>query len=703
MIYMARRRRKKSIFSFSKGLDLGLDLNEDLIREMFAICWVVLGLIMLLAVFNVAGLVGREINLVLHYIFGVLAFLVPILMIWIGLGIGSFFNTTFKMRVVVAAVMLLVAAPPLVHLMIGGNPLAVAKQGGGGGLFGYLISLRLTQLIGGVGAFILTATLLFIGLLMLLNISMRAFASRLFFDSSDENVKVNGGQAISLFSSVKRTIGGLKDNIRPARAKVLEMAGQNQERSSPSRLSSSNFILPSIDILEVSNQVASSGNINKNVEIVQKTLKDFGIDVAMSDVNVGPTVTQYTMKPAEGVKLSQITARANDLALALAAKSIRIEAPIPGKSAVGVEIPNKVPARVTLREVLESKEFGDIQGQTAIALGRDVAGTPVAVELEKMPHLLIAGATGSGKSVCINSIILTFLMRNTPQDLRLIIVDPKRVELTNYNGIPHLMAPVITEVDKTIAALKWTVAEMDRRYRLFADSGKRNILAYNQDSGEKLPYIVFIVDELADLMAVSAREVEGSVVRLAQMARATGIHLILATQRPSVDVITGLIKANITSRIAFAVASNADSRTILDQGGAEKLLGNGDMLFIGSDLNKPKRVQGAFASDSDISKVIGHVKSQDMVQYVEEVTTMKSSVLNKDSQDHIDDSLYNEAADTVMAAGKASASLLQRRLRIGYARAARLLDILEENGVIGPADGAKPREVYRSDINQNSF
>ena len=484
---------------------------------------------------------------------------------------------------------------------------------------------------------------------------------------------------------------------------------QSSADTRPSAIgSSASFVLPQVDLLETSDQVASAGNIAKNAEIIQKTLKDFSISVTMSDANVGPTVTQYTMKPAEGVKLNQITARANDLALALAAKSIRIEAPIPGKSAVGVEIPNKVAAKVTLREVLESKEHSSMDSLLSIALGRDVAGAPMVIDLEKMPHLLIAGATGSGKSVCINTVILSFLMKNSPAELRFIMVDPKRVELTNFNGIPHLLSPVITEVDKTIAALKWTVAEMDKRYRIFADTGKRNIVAYNAVAQEKMPYIVFIIDELADLMAASAREVEGSIVRLAQMARATGIHLIVATQRPSVDVITGLIKANITSRIAFAVASNADSRTILDQSGAEKLLGNGDMLYIGNDLNKPRRIQGSFSSDKDIQAIIKHASAQDVVRYNEEVTEVRSSSsMNKEGNQGLagEDELYNEASETVAAAGKASASLLQRRLRIGYARAARLLDILEDNGVIGPADGAKPREVYTSrteNIHDNS-
>jgi len=425
----------------------------------------------------------------------------------------------------------------------------------------------------------------------------------------------------------------------------------------------------------------------------------------MQDVNTGPTVTQYTLKPAEGVKLNQITARSNDLALSLAAKSLRVEAPIPGKSAVGLEIPNKIPAKVTLKEVIQSSEFKAVKSKLAIALGRDVAGVPMGVDLEKMPHLLIAGSTGSGKSVCINSVIITLLYNNSPSDLRFLMVDPKRVELTCYNRVPHLLAPVITEVDRTVSALKWAVHEMERRYKVFSETGRRNIAAYNANPPDgKMPYIVVIIDELADLMAAAANDVESSIVRLAQMARATGIHLIVATQRPSVDVITGLIKANITSRIAFAVASQVDSRTILDMSGAEKLLGKGDMLFISSDVSKPKRIQGCHVTDPEIESVVEFLRAEGTVEYDDTILTYRNQKgMSTADGGEIDDDLYEEARDTVMRAGKGSASLLQRRLRVGYARAARLLDLLEQEGVIGPADGAKPRDVLISDTASEQF
>jgi S-DNA-T family DNA segregation ATPase FtsK/SpoIIIE len=343
----------------------------------------------------------------------------------------------------------------------------------------------------------------------------------------------------------------------------------------------------------------------------------------------------------------------------------------------------------------------------AIALGRDVSGDPISIDLEKMPHLMIAGATGSGKSVCINSTICTFLFNNSPKDLRILLIDPKRVELTNYNNIPHLLAPVITDVDKTVSALKWAVWEMERRYKLFAETGNRNIIAYNEKPGSegKLPYIVIVIDELADLMAASSKEVEGSIVRISQMARATGMHLIIATQRPSVDVLTGLIKANMPSRIAFATASQVDSRTVLDLSGAEKLLGNGDMLFISNGVNKPKRIQGCFVSDSEIEELIKFLKSKGEAEYDEAILSFRPSssggIIGGNGIG--EDDLYQEAVEEVIRAGKGSASLLQRRLRVGYARAARLLDILEQRGIIGPPDGARPRDVLISDPSMANY
>ncbi|MCW1930596.1 MAG: DNA translocase FtsK [Candidatus Kerfeldbacteria bacterium] len=453
-------------------------------------------------------------------------------------------------------------------------------------------------------------------------------------------------------------------------------------------------------LLTERNEKPTSGDIEANKEKIRTAFHNFGIEVEMDEVSVGPMVTQYALKPSEGVKLTQITALHNDIALALAAHPIRIEAPIPGKSLVGIEVPNKAIATVSVKEILESKGFKQRKNNMSLALGKDVSGKPYIPSLASMPHVLIAGATGSGKSVCVNSLIVSLLYQNSPDDLKFIMVDPKRVELSVYNGIPHLLTPVITDVEKTMNALKWAVTEMDRRYELLATRGKKNIGAFNDsvDQEERLPYIVFIIDELADLMTVAANSVETAIVRLAQMARAIGIHLVLATQRPSVDVITGLIKANMPARVAFSVASLTDSRTILDFSGAEKLLGKGDMLYIDAQLSKPKRVQGAYLADDEIERIVAHLRSAGEPQYNDTVTEKPSRPvpgLSSDAMGGDDggDELLEEAKKIIIQSGKASASLLQRRLRVGYARAARLLDILEEQGIIGPADGAKPREI----------
>jgi S-DNA-T family DNA segregation ATPase FtsK/SpoIIIE len=442
----------------------------------------------------------------------------------------------------------------------------------------------------------------------------------------------------------------------------------------------------------------------------------------MSEVNVGPTVTQYTLKPAEGIKLSKITALQNDLALALASPTIRIEAPIPGRSLVGIEVGNKKRAVVGLREILDTDEFKNSPAPLLMAIGKDVKGTPTFADLAEMPHLLVGGTTGSGKTVCLNSIILSLLYRNSPDEMKLILVDPKRVEFPIYSNLEHLLCPVIYDANQTLVALKWLVGEMERRFTVLAAGHSRDIISYNQKmekKGEdKLPYIILIIDELADLMSVKGKEIESYIVRLAQMSRATGIHLILATQRPSVEVITGLIKANITSRIALKVGSLVDSRTILDSSGAEKLLGKGDLLLLSKEFSKPKRVQNPFISENEIKKVINWITDSNLAikettdeieegfleTEVEDNSLMseltKSAEAPETQMDNFyskEDPMYEEAKRTVISSKKASTSLLQRRLGIGYARAARLMDILEERGVVGPQEGAKPREVYFSE------
>lgn len=459
------------------------------------------------------------------------------------------------------------------------------------------------------------------------------------------------------------------------------------------------------ELLEHRDQRPTSGDISHNREVIRRTLDTFGIPVEMGEVSVGPTVTQFTLKPSDGVKLTRITGLHNDLALALAAHPIRIEAPIPGKSLVGIEVPNQLVATVGLREILEGREFHERKNGLTFVVGRDVAGKPWLADLGRMPHLLVAGATGSGKSVCLNVAIISFLYGNGPDDLKFIMVDPKRVELQVYNGIPHLITPVITKVQETVNALKWSLREMDRRYDLLSKFGARDLASYNVRIHDRLPSIVIVIDELADLMSMAAAEVEGPIVRLAQMSRAVGIHLVLATQRPSVDVITGLIKANISARIAFAVASQTDSRTILDQQGADKLLGRGDMLFSTAELPMPKRLQGAFISDAEIGRVVGFIKSKyDPADYDSSVIerqnggTVFSSGNGMEDGGADTDPMLEAAKEEIMRAGKASASLLQRRLKVGYARAARILDLLEQEGFIGPGEGAKPREILKADF-----
>ncbi len=489
------------------------------------------------------------------------------------------------------------------------------------------------------------------------------------------------------------------------------------------------FVPPPLSLLNQDSGKPGVGDIKSNSNIIKRTLQNFGINVEMDEITIGPSVTRYALKPAEGIKLSRIVALQNDLSLALAAHPLRLEAPIPGKSLVGIEIPNKVKATVGLATLLGSRDFSESTHPLYISLGKGISGIPHFANLAKSPHMLIAGATGSGKSVTIHTIITSLLYRNSSERMRLIMVDPKRVELTLYNGIPHLLTPVITDAKKAILALRWAAKEMDRRYDILEQNAVRDIQSYHKniveketnknskaDSGlegtdevEQMPYIVIIIDELADIMTSYPRELEAAIVRLAQMSRAVGIHLILSTQRPSVEVITGLIKANIPSRVALQVASQIDSRTILDMAGAEKLLGAGDMLYLSGEMSKPIRIQSAFITESELKNVVKYLKDN----YAEEspselnfASEEKSGSLYSTALDSMDggddDQLYEEARMAVIEAGKASASYLQRKLKVGYARAARLLDMLEERNVIGPGDGAKPREVYEQSGNVTS-
>ncbi len=686
---MPRGRRRQSTKSILSHYDW--TIHPDTVREVAAVLLVAFGVLSLLAFGGAAGKVGVSVDRVLAALFGGIRLIVPV--VAIGIGVAAWNPGRFALRgpAIGGAVLILLSLAAIV------DP--------GGGMAGKLVSDLMVSLFGSAGLVVLVA-LLAVGALLVMNTSLGALIAAVrgaaahteptIRDTSGGEEKT-GEARVSVFEAFKQKIQGAMPQPQPGAATV-QVASLPMASKPHTAAPNGDWEFPPLELLNYPTGKANPGNVVKNVETIEKSLKDFGVTVTMGDVNIGPTVTQYTLKPSEGVKLTKITARANDLALQLAAPSLRIEAPIPGKSAVGIEVPNKAGAMVTLRELLETEQAKALKSNLSIPLGRDAAGAPVIADLKKMPHLLIAGSTGSGKSIAINSLIVGLLYQNTPSQLRMLLVDPKRVEFTQFNDIPHLLAPVITEPDKTVNTLKWALIEMERRYKRFQEVGSRDIDSYNTKfKDDQLPYIVIVIDELADLMATSAKEVEGAIVRLAQMARAVGMHLIVATQRPSVDVITGLIKANITTRVAFAVASQIDSRTIIDVAGADKLLGRGDMLFVSSEFaSRPKRIQGCLITEKEIKGVTEFLKDHAGPQYDDEVVNFspRGAAGGVGGHGEVDDDKYEEAKQLVIQNGKASASLLQRRLSVGYARAARLLDLLEEQGVIGPADGAKPREVY---------
>lgn len=705
-----------------------LNLASETKRGITVVLFLLLAIVVLLSLFQIAGSAGNALYKILTSVFGIMAYMMPAILLLVAISLfkedlSDKRDNSFYFRTYCGALLFTASIAALIHMFYITPQLsafALATEGRAGGFLGALLAQPAFSFLGFWAGSVVLVALMVIGILVTFNthlnflrtsknneeeladkpsgkseVKINAMSSQGF---SNEKV-IEGNKKISV-ATVGTEEPAVKSKEVPGSKINIPAVGSGIQLESITIEERKDWKLPPFDLLDDNHAQVDSGNIEVNVAVIKKTLFDFGIDVEMGEVNVGPTVTQYTLRPAIGVKLSQIAALQNDLALALAAHSIRMELPIPGKALVGIEVPNRSSAIVRLREVMQTKEFVDHKSKLAIGLGRDVAGHPMLADLTKMPHLLIAGATGTGKSVCINSLFISLLYRNTPQDVKFIVIDPKRVELNLYNGIPHLLTPVVTDHEKAVNALKWAVAEMDRRYKLLAEAGKRNILEYNESSGLSLPYLVIIVDELADLMAVAQADVEAAIVRLAQMARAVGIHLVLATQRPSVEIITGLIKANITTRIAFAVASQIDSRTILDSSGAEKLLGNGDMLFVSAEFNKPKRIQGAYIGEKEVRKVVDFFKQQTgAVIYNEEILEKPKKPLGimgieNEGGNGDEDALFEEAKAEVMRAGKASASLLQRRLRVGYARAARLLDILEERGIIGPGDGAKPREVY---------
>jgi len=715
---MSRKRRPgrpkgsyKKNDNFYDDDDFAPLLSTETKRGIAIIFFITLSVLTILSLLDGAGLLGENIKNIVSYLFGGGSWLFPTVLLAFTylLIIKNRSNVNFVNYL--GLLLLVLSFTGLLHLRI---PLDEAKEtiatGSGGGYLGLSLSWPLQKVMGSVASWVVLIALFLISLLLTFNTSLRELLEKsLIFGSIFRHLRFWGrkekenNEPLEKLEEEEYEEDGTAPSEMEKEEVVTEEGEKNKfatrevpEKNQPTFSKKYKKIVIPLDLFaDQKEKPLTAGDVKSNQEKIAQTLQNFGINVTMGDYSIGPTVTQYTFKPNEGVKLSQITTLHNDLALALAAHPIRIEAPIPNKSLVGIEVPNQSIATVGLKDILKSKEFGNRKSNLSLCLGKDVAGASWVANLDKMPHLLIAGATGSGKTVCINSVIISLLYQNSPNTLRLILVDPKRVELPVYNGIPHLLTPVITDTKKTINALKWIITEMDRRFELLAQTGHRDIKSFNTDSKQKMPYLVLIIDELADLMLSSGAEVEGYIIRLAQLARAVGIHLILATQRPSVNVITGLIKANITSRIAFAVASGTDSRTILDFSGAEKLLGRGDMLYISADLSKPKRIQGVFVSDDEIRRVVEYIKGQNGepeydISITEKQTTSASGLLFNDEDG---DEYLEEAKDLVIKAGKASASYLQRRLKIGYARAARILDLLEEQGVIGPGEGAKPREV----------
>lgn len=680
-------------------------LKPETKHSLWAVLSFAVAVVLTLAYFGKAGLAGEAMKKALDLVFGKGFFLVPTAFLLAGFSFlfalgNHIFITTF-----IGSALFLLSSLGLADILFGEYT---------GGFVGFAVAYPFLKLFDFWASFVIIIVLLLVSLMIMLNFSIKP-------KKKDENDEDDDDEEESVAVSVPvpapvnvvaPAVEAKAESTEEEPKPLFSIFGRKQAPAKPNHARPelkelSTYVPPPLDLLESDKGTPSSGDIKANANIIKRTLQNFGIDVEMSEVNVGPSVSQYTLKPAEGIKLSRITALQNDLALALAAKALRIEAPIPGKSLVGIEIPNHSIALVGLRSLFSTEDFQKA-APLSFAVGRDVAGREVYADIAKMPHLLIAGATGAGKSVAIHSLIVSLLYKNSPQFLRLMMVDPKRVELTGYNGIPHLLTPVITDAKKTIQSLRWAVREMERRYEKLSEVSARDINSYNNEMigeksyGEILPNIVIVIDELADLMATYPREMEASIVRLAQMSRAVGIHLVVSTQRPSVEVITGLIKANITARIALQVAALVDSRTILDMAGAEKLLGNGDMLYLAGDVSKARRIQGGFISEKEVKNVTSYLKGLsdnfDLEPVDMDIKLPVSGDPNAPSDfmgdgDDVDDELYEEAKGIVIEAGKASTSYLQRRLRIGYARAANIIDILEERGVVGPGEGAKPREV----------
>lgn len=696
---------------------IDLSLEPKIKKSIAAIVLLALAAIIILGAFGSAGIAGNFLyHTVFKSLFGFGVVLIPVMVIIYAIHLIRGQANPWNLLEYISATLLGLSTLGFIDI--------IAPTIKGGGIVGHALGNMMVTIFDVYAAAIILGAIALISVLVLLGEELRipSFFHNLFskkesLPPEEDDLEVGGtillddledpsdvleevGEAIPEETSV------LKKFIKPDPEEEIIMSG--------AAIMSETYEYPPTSLIEKSSGKPSVGDIKANANLIKRTLLNFGIDVEMDEVSIGPTVTRYALKPAEGIKLARIVALKSDLALALAAHPIRIEAPIPGKSLVGIEIPNRIKSSVGLGSLLEEDFFENSPDRLLIALGKGVTGKSHFANMVKMPHLLIAGTTGSGKSVTIHNIILSLIYRNGPEDLRLILVDPKRVELTLYNDIPHLLTPVIKDPKKAILALKWAAKEMERRYDLLESHAARDIQSYHknilepylakqgkkgsQEGGpERMPYIVVIIDELADIMQAYPRELESGIVRLAQMSRAVGIHLILSTQRPSVNVITGLIKANIPSRLALQVASQIDSRTILDAPGAESLLGKGDMLYQGEGMSKPERMQCANVGEDQVKTVVSFIKKHNSSLPDEislgEIIDDDRSISSSSVDDNDDDELYEDARAVVMEAGKASTSYIQRKLKVGYSRAARLIDLLEERGVVGPADGAKPREV----------
>ena len=695
-------------------------LKEETRYSIWGIGFIVLGLLITLSIFKMAGVVGDFIYSSLNSFFGFGYYLLPILFVLIGYSFLKNERPQVARSHAIFGFVTLLSALGIMDIASNGKGESLNITFGG--YLGSMVAWPFVKFFGIYAGILLLGALLIISLIILFNEKpnlVELFQKIWNFLKKDIQLR-NPNQSSLPFAEEENSIPDKEEkNEIPI---PYEESPVNEEDIIAKAVGkvkkfNTNYIPPPLTLLEKDRGTANTGDMKGNMNIIQRTLLTFGVSVEMDEVTIGPTVTRYALKPAQGVKLSRIVGLQNELALALSAKTIRIEAPIPGKSLVGIEIPNKVKSIVGLATLLADEKFQNSSKPLTIALGRGLSGKAMFGNLAKMPHLLVAGTTGSGKSVTIHSIITSLLYRNGPEDLQFIMVDPKRVELTLYNKIPHLLTPVITDAKKTILALKWTAREMDRRYDILQAESVQNVESYhynvyekakkNKEEAERLPYIIIVIDELADIMQAYPRELESAIIRLAQLSRAVGIHLILSTQRPSVNVITGLIKANIPTRIALQVSSQVDSRTILDQGGAEKLLGAGDMLYSCAENPHPERLQSAYISEDEVKKVVEYLRRA----YIDEIpnTIELSGNINKGGNnlftdsiggyDDGDDDLYEDARMTVIEAGKASTSYLQRKLGVGYARAAKLIDMLEERHVIGAGNGAKPRDVLEKAMN----